>query len=187
LLLAFGVVFPFASNLIKRPIISALAIAALFFLLILRLIAKEGIRNTVTFDENAVIVLGSGIRSTARLNISRKSEPIIVATSGKGYGEDISEAEAIGRYLILNGVSIEKIILEDRSKNTHENFENVKCILSDSYNVAIVTSEFHMVKALRIAGKYGFIARSYNAPLDWYLRIASFLCETLSIVKFWLT
>ncbi|MDR0664653.1 MAG: YdcF family protein [Helicobacteraceae bacterium] len=198
-----GFAYPLASKLIKTLIKSAFAFAALFLLLIACLIASEGIKNTATFNEDAVIILGCGIRGeelsimlksrvdSAIEYIRRNPNALIIATGGQGYGEDISEAEAIKRYLILNGAREERIIIEDRSRNTYENFANAKGILDshfngDRYAVAVATSDFHMFRALAIAKRYGINAASYNAPLKWYLKAASFLRETLSIIKLWL-
>jgi uncharacterized SAM-binding protein YcdF (DUF218 family) len=149
-----------------------------------------------------VIVLGSGIRGTSiPVMLQRRLEQalayarenpraILVVTGGRGYGEDIAEAEAMRRFLIARGIAPARILVEDKSRNTYENFANAKTLLArhfagKPYVAAVVTSDFHMFRALGIARRYGIPARSYNAPLDFYLRSGSFLRETLSIVKFW--
>ena len=47
----------------------------------------------------------------------------VVASGGTGKGEEISEAEAIKRELIKNGIDETRIIKEDKSKNTIENLK----------------------------------------------------------------
>ena len=94
------------------------------------------------------------------------------------------------RALLYFGVNAGQILVEDQSRNTYENFANSKKILNShfgekDYHVAIVTSDFHMFRALGIAKTYGLNAGSVNASLDWYLRPGSFLRESFSIVKFW--
>ena len=47
----------------------------------------------------------------------------VIASGGKGVNEKISEALAIKRELLKLGISEERIILEDKSRNTIQNFE----------------------------------------------------------------
>ena len=47
----------------------------------------------------------------------------VVASGGKGKGEEISEAEAIKRELVKLGIFENRIITEDKSVNTVENFK----------------------------------------------------------------
>jgi uncharacterized SAM-binding protein YcdF (DUF218 family) len=165
---------------------------------------KEGTRDTATFEEDAIIVLGSGIRGTrvpamlqrrleqAREYLRRNPDAVVIVTGGQGHGEDIAEALAMKRALVSLGVNAGQILLEDQSRDTYENLANSKKILDarfygQPYRVAIVTSDFHMFRALGVARTYGLglQAKSFNAPLDWYLRPGSFIRESLSIVKFW--
>ena len=45
----------------------------------------------------------------------------LILSGGMGPGEDIPEGVAMADYAKQNGVSEEKIIIEDKSKNTYEN------------------------------------------------------------------
>ena len=57
----------------------------------------------------------------------------VIATGGKGSNEKISEALAIKRELLKLGISEERIILEDKSRNTIQNFEfSLKKIKEDN-------------------------------------------------------
>jgi uncharacterized SAM-binding protein YcdF (DUF218 family) len=175
---------------------------ALFFLLMLGLMLQAGARNTATFAEEAVIILGSGIRGThipvmlqrrleqAQAYLQKNPRAVVVVSGGQGYGEDIPEALAMQRALLTLGIDARQIVVEDRARNTDENFAHSKKILDDHFGghpwrVAVVTSDFHMFRALAIARSYGLDATSFNAPVEWYLRPGSFLRESFSIVKFW--
>ena len=46
-----------------------------------------------------------------------------VLSGGQGKGEEISEAEAMRRYLEKSGIDSRRIFLEDRSVNTKENLQ----------------------------------------------------------------
>ncbi|GHT91197.1 hypothetical protein AGMMS49545_06580 [Betaproteobacteria bacterium] len=181
---------------------AAISGMALFFLLMSGLMVSAGARNTATFTEDAVIVLGSGIRGEripvmlqrrlegAQRYLQANPRAIVLVTGGQGYGEDIPEALAMQRALLAAGIEAHQILLEDQSRNTDENFANSKKILNkhfggQTWRVSVVTSDFHMFRALATARRHGLDATSFNAPLDWYLRPGSFLRESLSIVKFW--
>ena len=56
-------------------------------------------------------------------------EAILIPSGGKGSDEKISEAEAMGKYLLDKGIPEGKIILEDHSATTFENLANSKKII----------------------------------------------------------
>ena len=80
-----------------------------------------------------IVVLGAGVigaRVTPLLaaRIERGIEllhsnpgAVLIMSGGQGPGEDIAEGEAMARYAEEQGVGIEKIIVEGRSKSTEEN------------------------------------------------------------------
>ena len=65
-------------------------------------------------------------------------------------GPATSEAEAMRRFLIDLGVPSEAIVSEGNSLNTLENIRNVRRMVGDA-RVALITSAFHMPRALKIA------------------------------------
>jgi uncharacterized SAM-binding protein YcdF (DUF218 family) len=86
--------------------------------------------------------------------LRRNPETKVVLTGGRGRGENISEAEALKRLLLENKIDKERIFLEDKSKNTMENFilSNKLYNLLDK-NIIIVTSDYHMFRSLSMARK----------------------------------
>jgi uncharacterized SAM-binding protein YcdF (DUF218 family) len=79
--------------------------------------------------------------------------PILIPSGGKGDDEDISEAEAMEKYLVEHGIPKENIIKEDRSMTTRENLLFSKKIISQrggSPYVALVTSNYHVYRALSL-------------------------------------
>ena len=67
-----------------------------------------------------------------------------------GGGPATTEAEAMRRFLVDLGVPSEAIVSEGNSLNTLENIRNVRQMVGDA-RVALVTSAFHMPRALKIA------------------------------------
>ncbi|MCU9810564.1 YdcF family protein [Paraclostridium sp. AKS81] len=86
-----------------------------------------------------MIVLGASVKNTTpsltlrgRLDKAiqyldeSKDDCYIVVSGGKGSDEKLSEAKAMENYLVEHGVNKDKIILEDKSTNTYENFKYSK-------------------------------------------------------------
>lgn len=80
-----------------------------------------------------------------------------------------SEAEAIKDGLVGFGIDEGRIILEDKSTTTKENFVNAKRIIDDMKLqsepvIAFLSSEFHLMRSLYIARRTGVRVKSVAAP-----------------------
>lgn len=129
-------------------------------------------------DPRAVIVLGCQVRGETpssmlayRLNaalevLNANPETVCVVSGGQGRGEDISEAEAMRRYLLDNGISEERILKEDKSVSTRENIRFSAEILSEmgiTDSVVIVTNDFHQYRADIYAKDNGFSSVGHHS------------------------
>ena len=76
-----------------------------------------------------------------------------VLCGGQGRNEPRSEAEEMRRY--LSDIDPERLITEDRSRTTAQNFTNSRDIIGD-VPVAVVTNNFHMYRALKLAKRAGY-------------------------------
>ena len=134
--------------------------------------ARVAERATPRCCYDAIVVLGGGIApatpperefpsltdasdriwTAARLYRQGVAPRIIV--SGGGFlangGPATTEAEAMRVFLVELGVPASAIVDEGKSENTIENMRNVRAIVGDK-TVALVTSGYHMPRALRIA------------------------------------
>ncbi|OPX46542.1 hypothetical protein CLTHE_27630 [Clostridium thermobutyricum DSM 4928] len=83
----------------------------------------------------------------------------VILSGGKGANEVIPESEAMENYLISNGISKDRIIQENKSKNTAQNIEFSKRILdklgAGNEKILIVTNDFHLYRAQLIADTLG--------------------------------
>lgn len=97
--------------------------------------------------------------------------------------QKLSEAEVIKRFLMNNGIEENRILLEDNSKTTYENFEfALKIIKADSgksidkIKIGFLTSDYHIFRSGVIAKQMGIknvhkvSAESENEILKRYLR-----------------
>jgi len=80
-----------------------------------------------------------------------------IVSGGRGENEPTTEAETMKKYMVEKGISPDRIIEEDRSFNTTENMMFSKDILEqEGYkNVGVVTSNFHLFRAMGLARKQG--------------------------------
>lgn len=87
----------------------------------------------------------------------------IIASGGKGSGENISEAEGMKRILLKEGIPEEAIILEDKSKNTNENIKNSKKVADDKNfkSLIVVSNSFHLRRAKILCEKNN-VSASYS-------------------------
>lgn len=81
----------------------------------------------------------------------------VIVSGGQGPGEDIPEADAMAGYLTDCGISPDRIIRENRSTSTRENFAYSRKFLDPArQSIGIVTNGFHMYRAALIAGQEGY-------------------------------
>lgn len=201
-LIALGLVF----DRLPRPVQTAVkvlsAAGCLFFLVTLSILVSGGARSADTFDEDCVIVLGSGLRGEevlptlrARLDeciayLARNPGVPVVVSGGQGRNEDIPEAEAMRRYLVAHGVDGAQIIVEDKARDTRQNFQFSKELLDyyfegHVYSVACITSDYHVYRSRLISRRNALDADFYPATVPWYLRPAAYCREVLSVCLAW--
>ncbi len=167
-----------------------------FFMLVEGIIIYNG-RKQPGPGADYVIVLGAQVRGTAlsralrnRLDtayeyLADNESSRIIVSGGQGDGEDISEAEAMYRYLITKGIKAERILKEDQSVNTYENILFSKALMAEgNHNVVIVTSRFHIFRALGISKKLGLGgAEGLGAPADDILVLNYYVREFFAVMK----
>lgn len=155
--------------------------------------------NQVPKDNSTVIVLGCKVNGKSPSLMLRKrleasveylnenKSAICIVSGGQGSNEGISEAECMYNYLTENGISSERIILEDKSTTTSENMEFSKRIIEEkglSKDIAIATDGFHEFRASILARKAGLNptgAVSADTPL--YLLGTYHFRETIAIAN----
>ena len=162
-----------------------------------------GVTDTVTGNEDAVVVLGSGIRGELltvglknRLDCAvemYENNPniVIVVSGGQGPQEDITEALAMERYLLSCSIPQENIIKEEQATSTYENFMYSKRILDENlgenYKAAYVTNDYHIYRAGALAKIAGLneLTHSHSTTV-WYTVIPSCMRECMAVVKLWI-
>lgn len=149
-------------------------------------------------DFDYVIIHGAGLLEGGRMSkllsqrldkaieVYRKdpTPPILIPSGGKGSDEIISEAEAMERYLIEKGIPADMIIKEDQSATTFENLVNSKAIIDaregTKYTV-LVTSNYHVYRALRYCRRIGLKATGVGSSVAFYYWPSALIREYIAV------
>ena len=110
--------------------------------------------------------------------------PVLIPSGGRGDDEKISEAAAMEKYLLEKGIPAGKIIIEDRSATTFENLENSKAIIDaqeGSRYIALVTSNYHVYRALRYCRKIGLRCVGIGSRVALYYWPSALIREYIAI------
>ena len=150
---------------------------------------------------DVVIVLGAGLLGDKpswilenRLDCAAEylqSYPntIAVVSGGKGSGETATEASAMKKYLVEKGVSPERVMMEDKSSTTVENFKFSKKMLDEklgvnNYSVSYITNKFHVYRAGLIAKKAGLAASGIAAKDVYVVMLSNYSREYFALMKY---
>ncbi len=80
----------------------------------------------------------------------------LILTGGNADGSGRTEAAVMRDILTACGVPEDRLILEDRAQTTKENFGNIAAIVPAEEPVVLVSSNYHMDRAVRNASEGGF-------------------------------
>jgi uncharacterized SAM-binding protein YcdF (DUF218 family) len=142
-----------------------------------------------------MVILGAQVRGTtitrsllrrldtAVIYLKNNPKTVVIVSGGRGETEAVTEAEAMKQYLIRQGISENRIIKEDKSRNTYENFRYSKAFIQPGSTIVIVTNGFHMLRSMRLAKRLGLNAQGISAPTDAILAVNYYVREAVGIMK----
>ena len=110
--------------------------------------------------------------------------PKLIPSGGKGSDESISEAEAMKRYLMEKGIPETDIIEEDKSTTTFENLMFSRKIIDSaggSKKTALVTSNYHVYRALRYCRRMDFKCTGIGSHVAFYYWPSALIREYIAV------
>lgn len=173
-------------------------IGVICFVLVEIIIFYSGVKTDIHEESDYIIVLGASVKGeTPSLTLRRRikkakeylelhTDTIAILSGGQGPGELITEAEAMRRYLVHEGISGSRLILEDKSTSTKENIEFSYKIINTRANdgeekVIVISSRFHLLRSQIIAKKQGFSVKAIGSSTLIYLVPNYYLREFFGI------
>ncbi len=195
-----------SKNKRKKSFKISAAVLTAVLLLIISLITVETVCmkkacESVPESNSTVIVLGCRVKNGRpslmlrdRLNaayeyLEKNPDSICIVSGGKGADESISEAECMYKYLVDKGIDKKRLIKEDKSKTTYENFEFSAKIIKEkslSNSVAVVTNDFHEYRASLLAKKLSLDFGSVPSKTVYYMYPVNYVRELFGILYFWI-
>lgn len=145
-------------------------------------------RRRPAYDKDCIVIPGCKIRADGTLyplirgRVDRAlafaeaqtkaggKAPVFIPSGGKGADEPVSEAEAMKNYLLGKGVAEERIVTEDKSLTTFENFRFSRDIISDRgyRKVVFSTTDYHVMRCGIFACRAGLDADGMGSVSRWY-------------------
>lgn len=180
-----------------------LLIGAIIYGALLVFVAVSGYTNTATGTEQAVIVLGAGLRGDRpslllryRLDkayeyVCEQPEVMVITTGGQGRDETVPEGQAMRDYLIAKGLDPDRVLQETKSTSTEENFLFARQILLDhgmdaDGAIVYVTNAFHCYRAGQYARRAGFAeVHALPAGISFLSVLPCYLREVLAVLYYW--
>ena len=124
----------------------------------------------------------------AKMQKDRVGRPIVfVPSGGKGTDEMLSEAEAMKRYLISQGIKEKDILAETESTTTEENFKYSHELIrkyhgSDFFNLAFSTTNYHVFRSGMLAHELGMRIEGIGSRTKSYYWINAFVREYIATI-----
>ena len=173
---------------VLRVVIVLLSAVILFFC---GKVIAGGIINTAGQAEYA-IVLGLALENgkpvpdltarldTARAYLEKYLEAKLILTGGNADETGRTEAAVMRDILTEKGVPEGRLILEDQATSTKENFQNIVGMLQADESVVMISSNYHMDRAVRNAKEAGFThVMRLPAPSSFLAYGANMLSEVI--------
>ena len=149
-------------------ILRAAVFAATFLILLIgcRVVVTGMTAGAGTADR--VIVLGMALEDgqptkdlllrleTAQAYGEEHPECVLILTGGNPDAQGRTEASVMRDILVGNGFPEERILLEDQASNTIKNLLNVAAMIDPNEPVMLVSSNYHMSRAVQTAESTGF-------------------------------
>lgn len=153
-------------------------------------------------DYDAIIVLGAQVKEDGEPSIQLQwrldaaaeawkadEDTLIVTCGGQGGNEPAPEALVMRDYLVTQGVPFDKVLTDTASSNTRQNIRNAAELLEgrDVGKVLIVTSDYHLARAMALARDEGLNATGVGSPTrkGILFEAKNYGREALAWVKYW--
>ena len=188
------------TNIIGDFLYALIGFAVLYCLSLMAIYGLSSFLNTFHLFKKKnldyIIVLGAGIKGrrvtpllAARIDkgidvLKNNPHAVLIMSGGMGRGEDIPEGEAMASYAMEKGINQDQILIEDQSKNTKENLLFSSQLMTiDHPRIALVTTSYHVFRALILAKNLNIRCIGFGAATKWYFTLNAFIREFIGYLS----
>ena len=180
----------------------------LLILALMGVIAYLGVVGMVCWKEthvpqtegyDAIVVLGAQVKPDGTPSVQlqwrldaaygawQERQCLIVTCGAQGSNEPDAEGRVMKAYLTGLGVPENQVLVDDTSFNTRQNLENAAALLQNSgvETVLIVTSDYHLPRAMALAEDQGLTATGLGSPTKPEYWIKNNAREAIAWLKYW--
>ncbi len=188
-------------KLLKLALICVI-LGVIFYLGVVAMVVYHQNNLPPVGEYDAMIVLGAQVKPSGepslqlqwRIDAAAKAwkerQSLIVVCGAQGGSEPAPEAHVMRDELIKQGVAAEDILMDDKSFNTRQNIANAVALLEghEVDHVLVVTSDYHLARAMAIAEDAGLSASGLGSPTLQGLRpwVKNQGREALAWIKYWM-
>lgn len=182
------------TNTVGTTLYATISFAAVYVLALLTMYSFSAVLNLFHLKKKRkadyIVVLGAGIRGdqvtpllAARIEkgielLGYNPDAVLIMSGGQGPGEDIPESRAMAAYAASQGVDTERIIMEQKSVSTQENLRFSRELMNrQKPEVIVVTTAYHVFRALILAKQQGIRCKGFGAKTKWYFTLNAFIRE----------
>ena len=181
--------------------IEKLVMMGFFFFAGIEMLILKAMHSKAVSGLSYIIVLGAKVNGTVvseslRRRLDAAAEYLrenpdtqVIVSGSKLNGELITEAEAMMRYLVNQGIDKKRILKEENSYTTKQNLIYSREFIEDEgAAVGIVTSNYHIYRSLALARQLGY-QQVYGIPASCHpvLFVNYMTREFFAVIKIWLT
>ena len=179
-----------------------IVLGILFYLGVVAMVVYRQNNLPPVGEYDAIIVLGAQVKpdGTPSLQLQwridaaaqawKDRNSLVVVCGAQGSNEPAPEAHVMRDELIKQGVPAEMILMDDKSFNTRQNIQHAVELLEgrDVQRVLVVTSDYHLPRAMAIAEDAGLDASGLGSPTKLGLRFwaKNHGREGLAWIKYWM-
>ena len=188
-------------KLMKLALI-CVVLGVLFYLGVVAMVCYREKNVPPIGEYDAIIVLGAQVKPDGepslqlqwRIDAAAKAwqerKALIDVCGAQGSKAPAPEAHVMPDELINQGQPADMILMDDQSFNTRQNIANAVHLLDgqDVHHVLVVTSDYHLPRAMAIAEDAGLDASGLGSPTKLGLRfwLKNHGREGLAWIKYWM-
>ncbi len=184
---------------ILKFILTLILIGVLAYGGVIAMICIKEVNVPEVKDYDAIVVLGAQVKADGTPSVQLQwrmdtafamwqEQPCLIVTCGaQGSDEPAPEGEVMRDYLMSKGVPEDQLLVDSTSFNTRQNLQHAAELLAGTgaEKIAIVTSDYHLPRAMALAQDMGLTATGKGSPTKAEYWLKNHTREALSWLKYW--